>query len=210
MNIHEFFNYNHICPICKGRLTKEAELDVVLDQIDGTTNDFSRAVSVSYAFNGKRFTRTSSYVEPKFEIVMNLLDKEWPKTFSINKRLNLRTNKSKLSDMIKPWFIEDFDIAVFRRCSGSGHEYNYASMCMYEGDTGSNIELSSESISVHGFYISNNLHWVNPYTSTNYGTTTSPEGWVALNNLPFIPISKWDTSSKESLKGHIEKYMLLK
>src|SRR5277367_149145 len=155
MKVAEFFNHNDFCPLCKKYLTREAEVDVMVDK--AKPDDFILAGAVFYNFNGTRFTKNSqklSHTKNHYEM-MDSVGRKFPKTFTLNTRFTLRINKPKLSDMINPWFINTFDARFFRMCNTPEHLYYYTSRYIIEGEVADKVEIDYEIINIHKFRIYN-------------------------------------------------------
>ena len=211
MNINEFFSINDTCIICKNILTKECEVDILIERI--FPDDFRVAGSAVYLFNGTRFLKCKRpFGIDKNRIVTNKIFNRLPKTFSANKRLTFRINKTILSSDISPWFLNSFDIKFSRGCHSKGHSYYYESQYMSEGDSASSILLDEEVLSIFSYRIFNTYKNGIPY-ETVLGTenlNNKEYKLYDLNKLPFIQLDKWDPRSSDAIKAQAEKYNLLK
>jgi len=219
MKVAEFFSHNDFCPICKKYLTREAEVDVMVDR--AKPDDFILAGAVFYNFNGIRFTKNVDKLShtKNHRTMMESICKKFPKTFTLNTRFTLRMNKSKLSDMINPWFVNTFDARFIRMCNTVEHLYYYTSRYIIEGDAADAVEIDYEMINVHKFRIYNMFERHVPDRTEIADTTQEIKSQLpatmynALSShitLPAIPLTKWNTASYDSIRNQLEKYTILK
>lgn len=222
MKVAEFFSHNDFCPICKKYLTREVEIDVMVDK--SKPDDFILAGAVFYNFNGTRFIKNTdklSHTKKHREMMTSICEK-FPKTFTLNTRFMLRMSKPKLSDIINPWFVNTFDARFIRMCNSSDHLYYYTSIYIIEGDDADKIEIDYEMIDVHKFRIYNMFENNMPDRTEIADTAINckqhliidpPHAGATNSNhttLPSIPLTKWDTASYDSIKSQLDKYIVLK
>lgn len=205
MDIYSFFNFKNNCPHCNKLLTREGQIDVLIDADDPHPAGFALAGTIRYDFDGKRFNKidSTSYSE-QYEKEMTFLLKEFPKTFGVNKKFLPRINKKKLSKSIYPLFINSIDVRFVRFCSEKDHGYNYQSRYLYENEVGDNIEIEHEMMHIYGYRIFNRFL----PTMTIIGTRL--DEILTGERMSYIPISKWRTKTKNMLEEQIENYKLLK
>lgn len=220
MKLSEFFEYNSVCPICKTTLTMEGQIDVPVD--NPTNQDFSLAGSIYYSYDGKRFHKSlNKWAQGRStgdKKIIKVMHDKFPETFTINKRFNPRINKTNLSALIKPWFLNSFDVRAFRSCTSQDHFYTFTSDYLFEGECGDNLEIRSEVLDICDFRFYNKFEMGKAYlTEISLRVQNQDEQWWEYENkkilwesLPFIPISKWNTESQQTIKEQLEKYLLLK
>jgi hypothetical protein len=207
MNIFDFFNYRNNCPICNKELFKGAQISIIADNQKGSSH---AAGYTFYKFNGKRFCKSAEQFSDKGSIlVSNFLTK----TFTINKKFNIRFNRNNLSNLVKPLFITGVDARLYRACEEKNHVYYYEAENLFEKELCDNIKIADECINIYNIMITNHLNKESPYSNISYPNYQGDD--LIFSNtykktLPLIPITKWDTSSKKALKNQIDKYMILK
>lgn len=230
MKVSEFFAVNKTCPICKAELSKEVEIDAMIDRT--MPDDFILAGGIYYDFNGKKFIRNDNKISytDKNERVIKAIRASFPKTFSFNTTFKLRVNRSQLAHNISPWFINTLDTRFFNACYSSfmssnetlqPHSYHFISKYIIEGDPNDQVEIDLEILTIHDTTIYNTFH-----QGKHIKTEIENEGIYIIENKNFIvkkptkettivtlapiPIHKWNVTSPDTIKGQLEKYMILK
>ena len=205
MSVAEFFNYNISCPVCNGALRKKAEVDIYLEQANDA-NSFSYAGVIIYDYN-KKFSKNTSEMWPERGLadIMAIIQEKLPKTFIIDKRFSMRTNKNAISDIIAPWFINATGVRLHSECESKNHLYYYASDFIHEGDASNNVELLYEQLRIYDLSIENSFE-----NKIQLSTHIFKDKPLDDRSLPAIPIRKWNFTSSAAIEEQMNKYLLLK
>jgi hypothetical protein len=213
MDIYNFFAFNNNCPCCGAELSEEALIDILVSDESSPTNVLHLEVigTMLYLFSGKNFVKIDniSYLKSASK-ELEVIFKNFPETFSMNKRFLPRINKDKISKLIYPMWIGAVEVRFIRTCFGPSkgrtvkHMYYYQSQYLLENDK-ADIEINHEILDIYNNRIYNNFA-EQPITTTFGNPQTSPQ----MASTPYIPISKWRINNRKAFKTQIENYMLLK
>lgn len=216
MRAAEFFEYNDDCPICGGPLSKEAQVDVLVDK-PNDQNGFALAGSVFYSFDGKKFIKNPNKISrlKSHKEMMDIIHREFPNSFEPRKKFHVRVNKKNLSKLTSPSYVHSFDTRLVRMCSVGKHLYYYESQYMFEDEAANDVEIELEVIDVQDFRIYNKFTNGVPSSTEvadkkKYKDAPTNMYLYGLHSLPYIPASKWETKTSDALRSQIEKYLLLR
>lgn len=222
MDINQFYNHRHRCPICNKLLLNIAEFDIAIYQ--DLSNEFLLIGSLLYEYDGSRFHKFSYEVYKEYQNnstyhsqkrkAMGKISKLSINSFAINKRVFPKLNISNylnydgLKDLSAEFAI--LDMRLQSSCVSKQHIYYYQTATILPG---ANIEhdvihLDSEMLGIFGYRIFNAIDAKTPSTLITKITNTAKTS--EQYSLPFIPIDSWKLTNKQSFANQVQSYNLLK
>jgi len=218
MSLSNFIAHNDKCRVCSANLILISVVSFWIKQKGRGNFAVAPPGAVIYwqSPTTKKFRRNDISFVDFFEKEMRIIYDNAPRTFTMNgDHIFPQFDLSNVKAALNPkWKIVAIDFMYERFCADYPMHYSYTSRDVinwidepWKNAKQKNIlNMEQETIVVDDLEITN-------YTGGNtliYGPNLNlPIQDGGVIKLPFIPIDKWNVSSKDSLKAQIEKYSLL-